>query len=178
MKKIVFTSFVCFITALGYAQVTLETKNFYISSDFSYPVILPTVDNMIKIANMEVYTFKKTMEKYHYHQDQIEIGPSYVYTNENIDFYLYGNEGKGINFIMFDPHAGNSKYAGFRVFNKHAFPSTCIPDLYQQLAPYHTKTSDGVRYYAFEHHGYNYGVSVIPLSDYSGIVVKMYRFDK
>ncbi len=178
MKKSIITSIICLMALLGHAQTSLQTENYRISSDCSYPVILPTVDNLIRIVNMDVYTFKSTMAKYHYHQDETEAGPSYVYTNESIDFYLYENNGRGVNFIMFDPQAGNNKFAGFQIFKRHAFPSTCIPDLYQELAQYYTKSENGVRYYALRLNGYDYGIRIIPISGNEGIVVQIYKFGK
>ena len=58
------------------------------------------------------------MAKYKYHPSEDEGGSSYIYTNENIDFYLDGNKGRGTTTIMIDPAAGKNKFAGFRIFNR------------------------------------------------------------
>lgn len=177
MKKVLLPFFICFFSISVYSQTSLETTSYRIGSTI-YPVILPNLSNLVQIVNMDVYTFKSTMTKYKYHPSEDEGGPSYVYTNENIDFYLNGNNGRGTNTIMFDPAAGKNKFAGFRVFNRHAYPADCIADLYQELAPYYTNTQNGTRLYAFSKDGYNYGVRMIPLSNNSGTVVQIFKFGK
>ncbi len=168
---------VCMCAIIAHSQTTLEVSSYRIGSVI-YPVILPTLSNLIQIVDMNVYSFKSTMAKYKYHPSEDEGGPSYVYTNENIDFYLNDNNGRGTNTIMFDPAAGKNRFAGFRIFNRHAYPPNCIADLYQELAPYYTKSQNGTRFYAFSKDGYNYGVSMIPLLQNSGTVVQIYKLGK
>lgn len=176
MKKVFITFLFCGFVICGYSQATLETTSYRIGSTI-YPVILPNLTNLVRIVNMDVSTFKSTMAKYRYHPSEDEGGSSYVFTNESIDFYLDGNNGRGSNTIMFDPTAGKNKFAGFRVFNKQAYPVNCIADLYQELAPYYTKTQNGTRYYVFSNGGYNYGINMIPLSQHSGTIVQIYKFN-
>ena len=168
---------VCMCAIIAHSQTTLEVSSYRIGSVI-YPVILPTLSNLIQIVDMNVYSFKSTMAKYKYHPSEDEGGPSYVYTNENIDFYLNDNNGRGTNTIMFDPAAGKNRFAGFRIFNRHAYPPNCIADLYQELAPYYTKSQNGTRFYAFSKDGCNYGVSMIPLLQNSGTVVQIYKLGK
>lgn len=170
MKNALLSFLVWIFAASSYSQTTLEVSSYRIGSTI-YSVIIPTLSNLVRIVDMDVYTFKYTMAKYKYHPSEDEGGPSYVYTNENIDFYLDGNNGRGTNTVMFDPAAGKNKFAGFRIFNRHAYPPNCIADLYQELAPYYTKSQNGTRFYVFIKDGYYYGVSMIPLSQNSGTVV-------
>ena len=177
MKNVLLSLLACLFAASSYSQTSLETTLYRIDTAI-YPVILPTLSNLVKIVDMDVYTFKSAMAKYKYHPSEDEGGSSYIYTNENIDFYLDGNNGRGTNTIMFDPAAGKNKFAGFRIFNRHAYPLNCIADLYQELAPYYTKSQNGTRFYVFNKDGYNYGVSMIPLSQNSGTVVQIYKFGR
>ena len=177
MKKLSLLIIVFFLTTSAHSQATLEASPYRIGATI-YSVIIPTLSNLVKIVDMDVYTFKYTMAKYKYHPSEDEGGSSYVYTNENIDFYLDGNNGRGTNTVMFDPAAGKNKFAGFRIFNRHAYPPNCIADLYQELAPYYTKSQNGTRFYVFNKDGYNYGVSMIPLSQNSGAVVQIYKFGR
>lgn len=167
----------CILTICSYAQTTLESTSYKIGTTV-YPVIISTLANLVKIVNMDVSTFKSTMAKYRYLPSQDEGGSSYVYTNENIDFYLDDNKGRGTNTIFFDPYAGNNKVASFRIFNRHAYPANCIADLYQELAPYYTKSQNGIRFYVFSLSGNNYGVRMIPLSDYSGTIAQICKFGR
>ena len=135
MKNALLSFLACIFAANSYSQTTLEVSPYRIGSTI-YSVIIPTLSNLVRIVDMDVYTFKYTMSKYKYHPSEDEGGSSYIYTNENIDFYLDGNNGRGTNTVMFDPVAGKNKFAGFRIFNRHAYPPNCIADLYQELAPY------------------------------------------
>lgn len=148
MKNALLSFLACIFAANSYSQTTLEVSPYRIGSTI-YSVIIPTLSNLVRIVDMDVYTFKYTMSKYKYHPSEDEGGSSYFYTNENIDFYLDGNNGRGTNTIMFDPAAGKNKFAGFRIFNRHAYPPNCIADLYQELAPYYTKSQNGTRFYVF-----------------------------
>lgn len=177
MKNALLSFLACIFAANSYSQTTLEVSPYRIGSTI-YSVIIPTLSNLVRIVDMDVYTFKYTMSKYKYHPSEDEGGSSYIYTNENIDFYLDGNNGRGTNTVMFDPVAGKNKFAGFRIFNRHAYPPNCIADLYQELAPYYTKSQNGTRFYVFNKDGYNYGVSMIPLSQNSGTVVQIYKFGR
>ena len=90
MKKIItFIFCMCLLPLAGKAQESLETATMRISDDCSYQVIVPTVGNLLSIVNMDVATFKATMSRYHYHPDEQLSGSSYVYTNSNIEIYLY-----------------------------------------------------------------------------------------
>lgn len=160
------------------AQATLETVSVKISEDCYYPVIVPTLNNLLAIVNMDVNTFKATMSKYRYHPDENLSGSSYIYTNSNIDFYLYNDNGLGINTVLYDPAAGKNKFAGFWVFSKQAYPRTCIQDLYQQLAPYYQKTVGIKRLYALKYNGYAYGIEMQPSQDHSSTTVHIYKFGK
>ena len=114
MKKIIALVFcLCMLHMTGSAQVKLETATLTIDKDYSYEVIVPTLDNLLAIVNMDVSTFKSTMAHYRYHPDEQFSGSSYVYTNSCLDFYLDDNYGLGVNTIMYDPAAGKNKFAGF-----------------------------------------------------------------
>jgi len=179
MRKIIaFIFCLCLLPMASGAQESLETETLSISGDCSYEVIVPTLNNLLSIVNMDVSTFKATMSRYHYHPDEQLSGSSYIYTNSNLDFYLDNNNGLGINTIMYDPSAGNSKFAGFWIFHKQAYPRTCIQDLYQQLSPYYQKTAGGKRYYALRYNGYSYGIDVSPTQGNESTVVHIYKFYK
>lgn len=179
MKKIVFTIILGLLTCVSNAQVQLETRTLEVG-DYTYYIIVPTLSNLMKIANMNVSTFKATMNQYKYHPDEKMAGTAYVYTNSSIDFfYKEGNNGKGINTVIFDPANGNGSYAGFFVLSELAYPRTCIQGLYQELAPYYTKTdSSGKRYYAFTYQGTTYGVDMGPIQNNQATVVHLYKFNK
>lgn len=178
MKKIILSILISMTAIVANGQTTLETVSVKISDDCYYPVIVPTLNNLLAIVNMDVNTFKSMMAKYHYHPDENLSGSSYIYTNSSLDFYLYNSNGLGINTIMFDPVAGNNKFAGFWVFSKQAYPRTCIQDLYQQLAPYYQKTVGIKRYYALKYNGYAYGIEMQPSQDRTNTAVHIYKFGR
>lgn len=164
LKKIITSLLFTMLAIAANAQVSLETVSFRIADDCYYPVIVPTLNNLIAIVNMDVSTFKETMGKYEYHPDDSNVWSAYVYTNLNLDFFLDNNNGEGTNTIVFNP-AGKNKLAGFIVFSEQAYPRTCIQDLYQQLAPYYQKTVGSKRYYALRYDGSSYGIEMIPYRD-------------
>jgi hypothetical protein len=176
-KTIVRILCLCLITIVGNAQERLETEPLNIGGDNTYEVIVPTMNNLITIVNMDVATFKATMNNYRYHPDEQLAGRSYVYTNLNIDFYLDNNQGRGVNTIMFDP-SGSNKFAGFWVLDKEAYPRNCIADLCQELAPYYQKTVGGTRFYAMRYDGYSYGIKLGPSRTQDCTVIHIYKFYK
>lgn len=179
MKKIIaFIFCMCLLQLTGNAQKSLETATIRISGDCSYEVIEPTVGNLISIVNMDVTTFKATVSRYHYHPDEQFSGSSYVYTNSNLDFYLDNNNGVGVNTVLFDPRAGKNKFAGFWILHNHAYPRTCIQDLYQQLSPYYQKTVGTKRYYAMKYNGYSYGIEISPTQGHESTFIHIYKFTK
>lgn len=176
MKKIIaFIFCMCLLPLAGKAQESLETATMRISDDCSYQVIVPTVGNLLSIVNMDVATFKATMSRYH--PDEQLSGSSYVYTNSNLDFYLY-NKGLGVNTVLFDPYAGRNKFAGFWIFHYQAYPRTCIQDLYQQLSPYYQKAVGAKRYYALKYNGHSYGIEVGPTQGSESTAIHIYKFTK
>ena len=179
MKKIItFIFCMCLLPLAGKAQESLETATMRISDNCSYQVIVPTVGNLLSIVNMDVATFKATMSRYHYHPDEQLSGSSYVYTNSNLDFYLYNNKGLSVNTVLFDPYAGRNKFAGFWIFHHQAYPRTCIQDLYQQLSPYYQKAVGAKRYYALKYNGHSYGIDVGPTQGSESTVIHIYKFNK
>lgn len=179
MRNIVaFIFCLCLLPMVSDAQESLETETFRISDDCSYEVILPTLNNLLSIVNMDVATFKATMSSYRYHPDEQLSGSAYVYTNSNLDFYLDNNNGLGVNTVMFDPSAGKNKFAGFWIFHNQAYPRTCIQDLYQQLSPYYQKTAGGKRYYGLKYNGYSYGIEISTTQGNESTVIHIYEFYK
>ena len=171
------TFFLCSIvsTAQGSYKI-LKTVDKKIGSDYSQPIILPCVSNLIDIVNMDVATFKTTMKHYKYHPDEVSSGPSYIYTNLGLDLFLYDNDGKGINTIMFDPTGTNSKFAGFMIEYNQAYPRDCIPDLYNELAPFFAKSVGDEKRYALNSANNIYGITIKPLPKNEGIVIHIYKF--
>lgn len=61
----IFLIFAIFCNKLAYSQVTLDVK-YKKQGEYSYPVILPSMQNLIALANCDVNTLKETMKKYRY----------------------------------------------------------------------------------------------------------------
>lgn len=170
MKKCLVCCILFWVTISLNAQIALDVQMYK-----SYPIIIPNLKNLITIVNMDVNSFKATMAYYKYHPDDELSGTSYIYTNMNIDFFLNDDNGRGINTIMFDPVAGNNKFAGFWIISKQAYPRTCIQDFYQELSPYYSKSENGDRIYTLRYNNENYVIFAKPSSDQTSTAFQIYK---
>lgn len=176
-KIIVCISCLCLFAVTISAQRQLETKTLNMGGGYSYDVIVPTLNNLIAIANMNVPTFKSTMSHYRYHQDEQYSGSAYSYTNMNIDFFLDNNNGIGVNSVIYDSTAREYLMAGIWLQNSHAYPSTCIQDLCQELAPYYRETKNDARYYTIVRNGHFYGIELAMWQERQITIVRIYKYD-
>jgi hypothetical protein len=175
MKRVlfVFSFFFVFAHSLN-AQVLLTTAQRKIYS-FSKTVITPTKENLVALVNCSVEQFKATMEYYGYYPAKGHVGRTYRYSNSSLDFYMYENDGVGINDFEFDPYENTVTMI---IMRGKAYPDNCIQDLYQSLIPYYTKSSEeGADWFLTEDQYYYYGYRILVTQE-GDILVDIKRFDK
>ena len=146
MKKILFLIYllVCFATTSP-AQ-TLDCATWQ-----SHKVITLSIRNLITIVDCSSSQFSLLMKNYGYWRSKDLQGSDYthlLYENNSLDFYLYDNDGLGVNYIEL-----SETYRHAQIFGglSNIYPQNALVNLRKALTPYYRDTTkDGIDRFVIE----------------------------
>lgn len=151
MKKIVLYCVTMLSAIIGCnAQVTLDVKN-----SAGQMVILPSMQNLVKLVNCNAENFKATMSAYHYFPDKDYVGKDICYNNWSLKLWMNGNDGRGANTYIFDAY---KKLLICRIPIKCMWPTGYIGDWNASMRKYYTKTDDDIDMFVYEVDDAYYGI--------------------
>ena len=153
------------------AQTELTTTTLS-NSRGSFLIILPTIDNFIKIVNMEPNEYESSMRYYGYHIDRDFDPKPYRYTNNSLDMYMYGGNGEGSVFWKYDPI---NNCVEFTTMLSMLYPHSCIYDLKKELQKYYTRTDGIWDMYVIETSDFYYGFTIAQSSDVVRATCKKFK---
>ena len=158
------------------AQVSLDVRNKSVGQ-YSHPVILPSMQNLIKLVDCDVATFKATMKNYDYYPKDGYAGKDYCYDNFHLTFWMYGNDGKGANTYTL-AFVNDGMVCSCDIASKSIWPDGYIADWHRSMMPYHTKSEGNDEMYLYETSEAYYGFMLQYSRDYSLVKITVKKFPK
>lgn len=161
MKKVILlvSLILCSINVM--AQYSLDVHKKTIGGEYSITVIPPTLKNLMTLVNCTSTEFKSLMSGNRYYINSEASGKNLVYDNDSLTAYMHNNGGVGITTIIYESYNSAVWINGLQ---KHMYPQSSVPDLYEELKPYYTKTENGNDYFLIRTDACNYGI-IINVSD-------------
>ena len=153
------------------AQVTLDIQNKSVG-DFSYPVIFPSMQNLMKLVDCNIDNFKATMQKYKYFPAEGYSGKDFCYNNAHLSFFRPGNNGKGVNTYTFDSY---NHIVTCVILSDNMWPQGYIANWYASMRPYYTKTDGDSELFLYETGNAYYGFTLQIYNEFVRIIVQKFQ---
>lgn len=176
MKRFFMTA-ICVVAIVSLqAQMTLDVKNISVGQ-YSYPVILPSKENLIKLVNCDVESFKATMKKYNYHPKDKYVGTDYCYDNWHLMLWMHGNNGKGANTYTLG-FTNDGTVCSCDIPSSAVWPEGYIADWHRSMMPYNIRSDGKDETYLYETTDAYYGFFLQFSKDSTQIRITIKKFPK
>lgn len=146
MKKIYITLLLIVCAATISSAQTLDYTTWH-----SHKVITLSIKNLITIVDCSSNQFSSLMKSHGYWPSKDLQGSDYthmLYENNSLDFYLYGNDGLGVNYIE-----QSETYRHAQIFGglSNIYPHNALANLRKVLTPYYRDTTqEGIDRFVIE----------------------------